>query len=165
MEVLGRQTIFGGPAEELPVGRSNVLQFVEAWSDLDPYASNYIPIMKLGHLLTSVPPPLGVKGQEDIRTKMINVLMGVDIPLRNQKVHFLETLYALAGRVAGAELPDDEERKIRSNLTQRLPQPEEGAPKYTAAHFYAALHVQAAIRGFLTRLGMDEGHTEKTNNL
>jgi hypothetical protein len=36
-------------------------------------------------------------------------------------VHFLETLHALAGRVAGTELPLSEEFRIHDKLVKRLP--------------------------------------------
>ena len=40
---------------------------------------------------------------------------------RDQRVHFLETLHALAGRVIGESLPNDEEFMIHDRLVQRLP--------------------------------------------
>jgi hypothetical protein len=70
------------------------------------------------------------------------------------QVHFLETLHALAGRVAGTLVPEGEESKVHKRLYPRLPLPPsdpQDAPKYTVAHFYAALYVQAAVRGFLRR--------------
>lgn len=70
------------------------------------------------------------------------------------QVHFLETLHALAGRVAGTFVPEGEEAKVHRRLHPRLPLPPADpadAPKYTVAHFYAALYVQAAVRGFLRR--------------
>lgn len=36
-------------------------------------------------------------------------------------MHFLETLHALAGRVAGTDLPSDEEFFLHDRLIQRLP--------------------------------------------
>lgn len=44
------------------------------------------------------------------------------IPLRsNRQVHFLEVLHALAGRVAGAELPEDEEFVVHDRMIKWLP--------------------------------------------
>ena len=40
---------------------------------------------------------------------------------RGQKIHFLETLHALAGRVVGEALPSDEEFTIHDRMVQRLP--------------------------------------------
>jgi hypothetical protein len=74
------------------------------------------------------------------------------------KVHFYETLHALAGRKAGRYLPESEELKIRTKLKDRLPvfTDEESVPKYTAAHYHAALYVQAAVRGLLARYQLRE---------
>eukprot|EP00967_Tisochrysis_lutea_P011607 scaffold13057_cov22-Tisochrysis_lutea.AAC.1 len=38
------------------------------------------------------------------------------------KVHFLEVLHALAGHVAGAELPAEEERRVHCRICKALPQ-------------------------------------------
>lgn len=74
------------------------------------------------------------------------------------QIHFLETMHALAGRVAGTEVPDDEEEKIRQQLYPRLPSHDASdVPKYGVSHFYAALYVQAAVRGFLRRHALSEG--------
>jgi hypothetical protein len=50
-------------------------------------------------------------------------------------------------RVAGMPLPENEEVKIRRKIKYKLPTfaNEEDLPKYTAAHFYAALYVQVII--------------------
>ncbi len=74
---------------------------------------------------------------------------------------FIETLHALSGRIAGTELPEIEEDWLVERLCRKLPAEKRtgsggGAaaasfPKYTAAHFHAALYVQAAVRGFMAR--------------
>lgn len=74
------------------------------------------------------------------------------------QIHFLETMHALAGRVAGTEVPDDEEERIRQRLYPRLPSTDAAdVPKYGVSHFYAALYVQAAVRGFLKRHALQQG--------
>jgi hypothetical protein len=74
------------------------------------------------------------------------------------QIHFLETLHALAGRVAGAECPDDEESRIRAKMYPRLPSKDPSdEPKYGVSSYYAALYVQAAVRGFLRRHALKEG--------
>ncbi len=64
-------------------------------------------------------------------------------------------LHALSGRVAGCELPDLVEDRVWRQLRRRLP-PEPPHPTYTAAHFHAALYVQAAVKGFLARYARRE---------
>lgn len=74
------------------------------------------------------------------------------------QIHFLETMHALAGRIAGAEVPEDEELKVRRMLYPLLPcKDASDVPKYGVSHFYAALFVQAAVRGFLRRHALKEG--------
>eukprot|EP00967_Tisochrysis_lutea_P067932 scaffold88872_cov21-Tisochrysis_lutea.AAC.1 len=41
---------------------------------------------------------------------------------RKLKVHFMEVLHALAGRIAGAELPAEEELRIHAKLVKSIPQ-------------------------------------------
>lgn len=74
------------------------------------------------------------------------------MPRLHRQVHFLETLHALSGRIAGTEEPDSEEQKVHQKMHPYLPVNDPSdPPKYTVAHFYAALYVQAAVRGFLKR--------------
>lgn len=74
------------------------------------------------------------------------------------QIHFLETLHALAGRIAGTSVPDEEEHKVREMLYPRLPSKDASdLPKYGVSHFYAALYVQAAMRGFLKRHALKDG--------
>lgn len=76
------------------------------------------------------------------------------------QIHFLETMHALAGRIAGTAVPEDEEQKVRRMLYPRLPSKDAAdIPKYGVSHFYAALYVQAAVRGFLKRHALKEGRS------
>eukprot|EP00951_Prasinocladus_malaysianus_P000337 scaffold2539_cov43-Prasinocladus_malaysianus.AAC.1 len=135
--------------EAMPVSRFHMSRFVEAWADLDPEANYFIPVQKLSNLISELEPPLGVKGVVHTKSEVQNIIMTVDIPNRAGNVHFLETLHALSGRVAGTQLPDEEEEHIHLKLHERLP--DTAYPKYSAAHYHAALYVQAAVRGFLAR--------------
>lgn len=120
------------------------------WSELDPGASGFIPTIELSALILELDPPLGVRGLIEDPTAVQKNIMSVDIPNRENRVQFLETLHALSGRVAGTQLPEEDERRIHEKLCSHIPQ-EIGFPKYTAAHVLAALYVQAAVRGFLAR--------------
>lgn len=148
--------------EELEVSQSNLLNFTEIWSQLDPQCSMYIPTVRLPRLLELVEPPLGARGMAHIPLEVQNIVMGVDIPNRmydgTPHVHFIEVLHALAGRIAGVELPTDEAQKAHARFVSVLPPQAEQYPKYSAAHYHAALHVQAAVRGFLARHDMEQRH-------
>mmetsp|Transcript_58370 Transcript_58370/g.186060 ORF Transcript_58370/g.186060 Transcript_58370/m.186060 type:complete len:1610 (+) Transcript_58370:485-5314(+) len=138
--------------EEAPVSQQHMDKYVTLWMDLDPDATYYMPASKLNTLLSGLPPPLGVQGKNATKQEIQHIIMEVDIPEHQGKIHFLETLHALAGREASAELPEEEENAINRTLADRLPPVGEGGgPKYTAAHFHAAQYVQAAVRGYLAR--------------
>ena len=145
--------------EELEVSQSNLLNYAQAWSALDPRCTMFIPTARLSKLLELVEPPLGVAGLPHPQLEVQTVIMSVDIPNRSFRgaphVHFLEVLHALAGRIAGVQLPTDEAEKAQARFAGLLPEGAGGAyPKYSAAHYHAALHVQAAVRGFLARYRM-----------
>jgi hypothetical protein len=67
----------------LQVSGGSVSQFAEAWAELDPNATNYIPVLKLSQLVANLPPPLGCKGQQHQRALVQGVLVSTDIPIRN----------------------------------------------------------------------------------
>lgn len=146
--------------EELEVSQGNLLNFAEIWSQMDPKCTMYIPTLRLPRLLELVEPPLGVAGMAHIPLEVQNIVMGVDIPNRifegSPHVHFIEVLHALAGRIAGVQLPADEAEKAHARFVSILPPQAAEYPKYSAAHYHAALHVQAAVRGFLARHDMEQ---------
>ncbi|PNH08114.1 Voltage-dependent L-type calcium channel subunit alpha-1C [Tetrabaena socialis] len=154
--------------EGLPVGKSLIGQFVDAWSGIDHAAGGYIHASKLPMVLMQIDQPMGTKGLGNGRSVTQAVIMSVDIPVHRNNtppkllqmfthrfsirlVTFVETLHALAGRVAGTELPEIEEEWLMERFGRRLPEGGSTFPKYTAAHFHAALYVQAAVRGFMAR--------------
>jgi hypothetical protein len=57
--------------------------------------------------------PVSARAQE--------IVLETNIPIREGRLHFLEVLHALTGRIAGAELPEEEEFRIHNQLVQRLP--------------------------------------------
>ena len=160
--------------EELDVSQSNLVAYTRAWSQQDPRCTMYIPTAKLSRLLEFVEAPLGVAGLPHVQMEVQNVIMSVNIPNRSFRgaphVHFLETLHALAGRIAGVQLPSDEAEKAQARFAGLLPAGDRDGdfPKYSAAHYHAALHVQAAVRGFLARHRMngqvDDGSLRSTQS-
>ena len=68
-----------------------------------------------------------VRSAISMRSDALNLLPHSD---RGQRIHFLETLHALAGRVAGVNLPADEEFTIHDRMMRRLPR-DELPPKFT----------------------------------
>ena len=145
---------------ELGVSKEDMMHFTDVWMRLDPRATYYIPAEKLPRVIGAMDHPVGTRGlsKREAKTKCMHVIMTVDIPNHDGKIHFLETLHALTGRIAGTELPESEEVKVRDSMVDRLPTFDNAkdVPKFTAAHFHAALYVQAAVRGYMQRYRMRE---------
>ena len=72
--------------DDLAVNKAAVLQFVAVWAELDPAASNYIPVKDLPTLVAELDPPLGARGEECGRAKVQQIIMAVDIPNRGNRV-------------------------------------------------------------------------------
>jgi hypothetical protein len=69
-----------------------------------------------------------------------------------QQVHFLEVLYALTGRVVGTDLPEEAQLLLLNKLRHVVPVLQPGVEVCgTALHHWAALHIQRAVRLWLTR--------------
>ena len=56
-------------ADDLPVTRQQVTQFIEAWSTFDPHATYWIPSASLEFLLAGVEPPIGVMGLDNVKAR------------------------------------------------------------------------------------------------
>ncbi|GAX83896.1 hypothetical protein CEUSTIGMA_g11321.t1, partial [Chlamydomonas eustigma] len=136
--------------ESMAVTQKHIQAFVDSWEELDVEGSGFIDANNMTTLLQAVPTPMGVKGRDRHSKCIQDIVMSIQVPLRNQRIHFLETLHALAGRVAGADVPADQEFTIHDRLIQKLPK-DEIPPKYSVGDYYAALHVKTNIKGFLVR--------------
>jgi Ion transport protein len=127
--------------EELEVSQSNILQFSELWGKLDTKTTLYIPAARLTQLLESLDPPLGTVGLAHVQLEVQDIIMGSDIPIRTvhgaPHVQFSEVLHALAGRIAGCELPVADELKARAQYTGIVSLRGMITPKYGAAHYHA----------------------------
>ncbi len=93
----------------------------DAWETLDTQGTGFIGAHQLTTLLEAVPPPLGVLGLDYPSKRVLDKVLEVDVAMHDMKVHFLETLHALAGAEAGAELPHEEELALHNELLARLP--------------------------------------------
>lgn len=82
--------------------------------------------------------------------RILDTLLTCDIPSRGHRVHFLETLHALSGHVAGAELSSKDEVGVHSTMWDRLPHGE-GAEAHQSAYFYSAMYIAAAMKGYVAR--------------
>jgi hypothetical protein len=139
--------------EELPIAKPDMEEFAECWARYDPGGTQYIPARALASLLADLAPPLGVRGTGSSLLDIQMIILTSDVPTRHERLHFMETLHALTARVAGTPLPLQAQLKAHRKLASRLPKGASNATAngQTAAHYYAALYVQAAVRGMLTR--------------
>ena len=142
---------FEEASTEYMVNKESVRNFIDCWKVFDPKATHYIDAERIGELIEMLDPPLGIFG-EDTSKGTDGILTQLHIVIRAKKIHFLETLHALAGRISAVTLPAQTENKVYNSFKSRLPvMPPSATPKYTVSQYYAAVYVQAAIRGFLSR--------------
>ena len=124
--------------EEMQVSQKHIQGFIDVWEELDKYGTGFIDASDMTSLLMRVEWPMGVQGMKNPHLKISDIVQRLNIPLRNQRIHFLETMHALAGRVAGAEVPESEEFELHGQMITKLPK-DEDKPKYTLADYYAAV--------------------------
>lgn len=124
--------------EEMQVSQKHIQSFIDVWEELDKLGTGFIDASDMTSLLMRVEWPMGVQGIKNPHLKISDIVQRLSIPLRNQKIHFLETMHAMAGRVAGAEVPESEEFELHGQMITRLPK-DEDRPKYTLADYYAAV--------------------------
>jgi len=152
--------------ENMRVPHTAILEFQEMWRKFDPDGSYYIPGSCLAPLITGMLPPLGVKEDPSNaegqlsgkhRSQRLATLLRLEaawLPVRDGKVHFQETLFALARCEAGCKLPDCTLRTaLDKHARKQLDMRElRGVPVLWNAHeFFAAEIVQRLYRGFRQR--------------
>jgi hypothetical protein len=160
------------PPATLLALRLPVLSRPQAWAELDPDATNYIPAVQLASLLAELDPPLGVRGEDGGRGRLQGIIMRLDVPVHRggrvggigagagragpagrdaarapadcsrfapmlnlllrhhhhplpstPQLHYIELIHALAGRVAGADLPPAAEAPLHESLRRRVQPP------------------------------------------
>jgi hypothetical protein len=55
----------------------------QAWAELDPHATNFIPAVKLASLIAELDPPLGVRGEDGGRAQLQGIIMRLDVPVHS----------------------------------------------------------------------------------
>ncbi|GAX86028.1 hypothetical protein CEUSTIGMA_g13443.t1 [Chlamydomonas eustigma] len=136
--------------ENMAVKQRHIEDFCTAWEELDQTSCGFTEAAGLTTILTKVSPPMGVKGLDCQSQYIQDIVMSCNIPLRGLKIHFMETLHELTGRVAAAPLPAEQEWVVHDKIMQKLPQ-DKVLPKYTVGDYYSALYVKASIKGYLIR--------------
>lgn len=140
--------------DRLPINEKHIDAFVETWNSLDVRGTNFIDAVYLTTILDNVPHPMGVKGLKGRykSDKLTEIIYTCDIPMRDQRINFLETLLALSYRVAGAEIPEEDNDNLIQRMKEVLNHEQHLPPAdFTVAHLYACLYVKGSIQGFLVR--------------
>ena len=133
------------------VTQFHVEDFVDKWEELDPLGSGFIHAEHFTALMDGVNPPMGVKKMDRGKALRVQAISyDTNIPLRELRFHFLETLHRLCSRVAHEDLPEQEDFALQGKMIRRLPRDEQ-EPKYTVGDFYTCAAVTCQIKGFLIR--------------
>jgi hypothetical protein len=146
-------------AEDLPVSESDFGDYAYEWGKLDRYSSYYIKITQFPTLLKRLNAPLGFKSiPSDLqKVALSNFLFTCEIKNKGEKIHFVDTLQALAARVEGVEKPPQAEAVDDASLKAgEDPEEEEVNPDnhLQVCHYFAATYVQTIWKGKLARRQM-----------
>jgi len=99
--------------EESGLTNKDIRRFVEVWARYDPTNSQCIPATQLAIFLVDIGSPLGVNpNEENAYEKVFQKLSTLDVYSVNGRVHYHETVLALAKHAFGVELPPRLEKKI-----------------------------------------------------
>ena len=104
---------------------NDLKKFQQVWSIYAPYGENYIDTKYIPSFLQHLDPPLGFKGQNLSRSKMLHIVLALGISDIKGKVHFAEFLWKLAHAVSGTDMstaaPCEALRNIQKILPRKLP--------------------------------------------
>ena len=143
--------------DRLPIHEIHINSFVDTWNSIDIQGTNFIDAVLLTTVLSNVPHPMGVQGLKGKykSSKLAELIYDCDIPMRDGRINFLETLMALAYKVAGADIPEEDNENLVKKIEELLNHEQNLPPaRYRVAHLYSALFVKANIQGFLVRLSL-----------
>ena len=141
----------------LPVSDEDFTEFATEWGRIDRFGTYYIKIGQFPKLLKSIRAPLGVKTlpRELQKTSLARLLFSCNVPNREGRIHFVDTLKALAGRVDGLDNPEESKAAAlsacRAQEVDEESDLEEAIDTGAVRHYFAALYVQCAWKGKLAR--------------
>ena len=142
---------------DLPVSEEDFSEFATEWGRIDRFGTYYIKIVQFPKLLKSIRAPLGVKTlpRELQKTTLARLLLTCNMPNREGRIHFSDTLKALASRVDGLDNPEESGAAALSATPARELDEEsdleEAIDIGSVRHFFAAVYVQCAWKGKLAR--------------
>jgi hypothetical protein len=144
--------------QNMRVPQTVIFEFQEGWQTFDPDGTYFISAHYLPILLVKLLPPLGLHENTTFGPKgglaVLRRLEHAWIPVRDGKVQFQETLFALARCEVGKLLP---ECKLRMQLDKHarrvldLRTLKDTPVSWNAHEYFAAEMVQRTYRGYRTR--------------
>jgi hypothetical protein len=107
------------------IHHNDLKKFQQVWSIYAPYGENYIDTKYIPSFLQYLDPPLGFKGQNLSRSKILHIVLALGVSDIKGKVHFAELLWKLAHAVSGTDMstaaPCEALRNIQKILPRKLP--------------------------------------------
>jgi hypothetical protein len=103
------------------VSPTDVDGFMDAWSELDPEASNTLPSARLPELIMKVPPPLGVMGDGD-EADATALAKKLKVDAKGGVVKFADVLLALSLKryLDKSDLTESELVKLEKDVELQL---------------------------------------------
>ena len=146
-------------AEEMKLNTSQIEQFQEAWKDVDPEATHFMPTKDLKKLLLLMDPPLGFKDSADRSAAAITEhLKLLEVPDRAGSVAFHDVLEAMGKNAMGkeVELPQgtDGVRSITKQYGEVFKSTglhKTVVSQYSSAYIFAVIRMQNAFRRRLAK--------------
>merc|ERR1711998_134942 len=156
------------------LSQSQIEQFQDAWKEIDPEATHFMPTKDLKRLLLLLEPPLGFKDAADRTPAAITEhLKQLEVPDRAGMVAFHDVLEAIGKHAFGkeVELPQgtDGVRSITKQYGEVFKSTglhKTVVSQYSSAYIFAVIRMQNAIRRRLAkrRHGSAQGTTNKHGN-
>lgn len=144
-------------SDSLPVSESDLSEFAHEWGRLDMFSTYYIKVSQLPKLLKAVNAPLGFKSiPDDIQGKALNkFLLSCDIKLQGHgdgaRIHFVDTLQALASRVDGFDKPEETNDVAKEDIDIPTQDGLLDLDRVCVKHYHGAVLVQCAWKVKLAR--------------
>ena len=149
-------------AEEMKLSPSQIENFVDAWKELDPDATHFMPTKDLKKLLLLLDAPLGYRDTPpaDSATRTEH-LKSLEVPDRAGSIAFHDALEAFGKKAFGSEIELPQGTDVLRNITKQYGEVFKSTAlhktvvsQYSSAYIYAVIRMQNAFRKKLARKKM-----------
>jgi hypothetical protein len=145
--------------EELPVSEEDLASFSAAWGKFDRGHTYYMAMSELPDLMKELKRPLGVADVTPLsqqKKALKNKLLSTHVKNFQGRIHFVDTIQALAARVDGIDRPKPKGLKEPNLQEWKFGKKNDESDPFKSfdlfsSHYYAAMMFQAVWRGFIAR--------------